>query len=116
VKIKSYGKEIILVSCFLLLFSAFTFAAEVRIQGKVDELDLKKDVMVVNEKAYTWDINTKFYNENALPIAKGQFKINHWVYIEGVTVRKGSPIAIKKIYLLPGYIGMGDRDKYPFMQ
>jgi len=76
VKIKSYGKEIILVSCFLLLFSAFTFAAEVRIQGKVDELDLKKDVMVVNEKAYTWDINTKFYNENALPIDRKSTRLN----------------------------------------
>lgn len=119
-KIKFFGEKVILIVCFLLLFSGLTFAQEkdaVRIQGKVMELDVKKNMMVVNEKVFVWDPDTFFYNENgSLITAADKLKTKTWVYIEGVRDRKGGPITIKKIYLLPKYISAKERHLYPFIQ
>ena len=115
-KIRFFGKEIALIVCFVLFLSALTFAEEVRLQGKVDEINLKISKVVVNEKSFVWNSNTKFLDEKGLPTIVEKLKVNTWVYIAGVKAKKGKPITIEKIYLLPGYIPQGERDQYPFMQ
>ena len=118
-KIRFFGKEVALIVCFVLLFSAFTFAAEdkvVRIQGKVMELDEMKKMVIVNEKTFIWDSGTLFFNETGAPITVDKLQKKSWVYIEGLWEKKNKPITIKKIYLLPQYIGPGERDQYPFIQ
>jgi hypothetical protein len=119
VKIRFFNKGTVWIICFALLFSVLAFASEIgvaRIQGKVMELDVKKNMMVVNEKFFAWDRNTFFYNEKGSPITVEKLKINNWVYIEGVRDGKGGPIMIDKIYLLPKYVGAGERNLYPFIQ
>jgi LEA14-like dessication related protein len=103
VKIRFFGKEIVLIVCFVILFSAFAFAAEdqmVSIRGKVMSLDLSRNRIVVSEQIFVWDTNTKFYNEHASPITVDQIKAKNWVYIEGVA-RQGKPIMIQTLSLLP---------------
>jgi len=110
--------KIVLILCSILLLSASVFAAEqgvVKIQGKIDEIDLKKNRIVVNEKVFFWDANTLFYNENAFPIKVDKFKTDTWVYIEGVRNTGTRQITIKKIYHLPKYIDRGEGDLYPFI-
>jgi hypothetical protein len=110
--------KIVLILCSILLLSVSVFAAEqgvVKIQGKIDEIDLKKNRIVVNEKVFFWDANTLFYNENAFPIKVDKFKTDAWVYIEGVRNTGTSQITIKKIYHLPNYIDRSEGDLYPFI-
>jgi LEA14-like dessication related protein len=110
--------KIVLILCSILLLSVSVFAAEqgvVKIQGKIDEIDLKKNRIVVNEKVFLWDANTLFYNENAFPIKVDKFKTDTWVYIEGVRNTGTRQITIKKIYHLPKYIDRGEGDLYPFI-
>jgi hypothetical protein len=105
VKIKFFGREVILLVCFIFLFPGLTFAGEkdvVSLQGIVDELYLSKKMMIVNEhEAFIWDPNTIFYNEKGLPTTIDKLKIKTWVYIEGISDQKDKPTLIKKIYLSP---------------
>ena len=113
---KILGKEVVLIVCFVLFLSALTFAEEVRLQGKVDEINLKISKVVVNEKTFVWNSDTKFLDEKGLPTVVEKLKVNTWVYIEAVKAKKGKPNTIQKIYFLPGYIPQGERGQYPFMQ
>ena len=69
-KIKFFGKEVILIVCFIFLFSALAFAQgkDIQIKGKVMELDFAKKTVIVNEKTFVWDQNTLFYDEKGSPI------------------------------------------------
>lgn len=110
-------KVVIILFC-ILIFSASAIAAEqdmVRIQGKVMELDLKRNKIVVNEKVFFWDANTLFFDENASPIKGDKFKTDTWVYIEGVRDSNIRQITIKKIYRLPRYIERDESELYPFI-
>jgi hypothetical protein len=118
VKIRFFGKEAALIVCFVFLFSALTFAADkdvARIHGKVMELNVSKTMLVVNEKTFVWDANSVFYDEKGSPITVDKLQLKSWVYIEGLWGKKNKPITIKKIYLLPKYIGPKERGQYPFM-
>lgn len=47
--------KIVLLLCSILLLSTSAFAIErsvIRIQGKIDEIDLRKHTMVVNERVF----------------------------------------------------------------
>jgi len=116
VKINIFVREISLIVCFISIFSTLTFAEEVRLQGKVDEINLKISKMVVNEKTFVWNSDTKFFDEKGMPTIIDKLRVNTWVYIEGVKAKKGKPNTIQKIYFLPGYISQGERDQYPFMK
>ena len=110
--------KIVLILCSVLLFSASVFAVEqsvVRIQGRIDEIDLKKHRMVVNEKIFIWDANTMFYNENSSPIPADKLKSNIWVYVEGIRNAGTRQITIKRIYCLPRYIERDEANLYPFI-
>ena len=115
-KIRFFGKEVALIVFFVLFFSALTFAEEVRLQGVVMEINLKINQVVVNEKTFVWNSNTKFLDEKGMPTIVEKLKVKTWVYIEGVKAKKGKPNTIQKIYLLPGYIAQGERSQYPFIR
>jgi hypothetical protein len=103
VKIKSLRKEIILISCFLLLFSALTLAAEQKafsVRGKIEELDLGKNGMIVNEKFFVWGPSSQFFDERGIPTTAESLKIDTWVMIEATWIRN-KPYTIKTLSVLP---------------
>jgi hypothetical protein len=109
VKTKSFCKIIALALFILVLFfSLQTLAAEkevVRVQGRVMEIDLEKNRMVVNEKIFTWNKKTVFLDEKETLVKPDQLKIelkiDRKVYIEGERTSKQRTILIKEIRLLP---------------
>jgi hypothetical protein len=112
-------KGILLTVFFLLIFSALTFGEDqdiVKIQGVVMSLDLKKSMLVVNERTFVWDQNTTFYNEKGSPITIDKLRTKGWVYIEGENDKVNKRWVAKKIYLLPKYIDRKERQLYPFIQ
>ncbi len=128
-EIKLFRKEVILIGCLVFLFSGLAFAqgqGVVRMQGMVDKVYLDKKIIIINEEfIFVWDENTIFSNEKGSPITIDKFKRNNWVYIEGVSYKKGKPALvrnkkdkpalIKKMYLLPKEIRVEERHLYPFM-
>ena len=104
-KTKSFCK-IVAVALFIIIlfFSLQTFAEEkgiLRLQGQVMEINLEKNMMVVNEKFFIWDKKSIFVNESGTPITPDQLKIDRMVYIEGERLSKKRVILIKEIRLLP---------------
>jgi hypothetical protein len=108
---------IILIAFSLLPFSTMALALDEGIyknQGTIMKMDLKKNIMIVNEKTFVWNQNTSFFDEKGSPIKIERFKLKSWVFIEGEKADKH--IVIKKIYLLPKYVDNKERHLYPFMQ
>ena len=101
---KSFHKIVTLALFILILFfSLQAFAAEqgiLRLEGALMEINLQKNMMVVNEKTFVWDKKTIFLNESGIPITAGQLKVDQKVYIEGERMGKKRPILIKEIHLL----------------
>jgi len=119
VKKRIFYKEVILVIFSIFIFSFLTFASDegiVRVQGIVMELDLKKNMMIVNERTFVWDQNTIFYNEKGSPITVDKLRAKTWVYIEGMRENVKKRVVAEKIYLLPKYIDEKEKYRYPFMQ
>jgi len=104
VKIRFFGKEVILVVCFIFLFSALAFAqgTDMQFKGKVMKLDLAKKMVVVNEHTFFWNQTTLFYDENGSPltITEDRLKKGTLVSIETTWI-KNKPYIIKKLSLLP---------------
>jgi hypothetical protein len=106
VKIKFFGTVMTLVVSSMLLFSALTFAAEpgvVTIEGRIMDWDLKKNMIVVNEKYFFWNSATLFCDEKG-NVIKGdlkveQLKMNTLVKIEAVKASGERRFTIKKLYL-----------------
>jgi len=96
-----------LVISSMLLFSALAFAAEpqvVTIEGRIMDWDLKKNMIVVNEKYFFWNAQTLFYDEKGNAIKGDQFKaeqlkMNTLVNIEAVIAKGKRQFTIKKLYL-----------------
>lgn len=98
------GTAMALVASFLLLFSALAFAAEpqvVTIEGRIMDWDLKKNMIVVNEKFFFWNPATLFYDENGSPIKAERLKMHDKVSIEGVKGSGKRQFIIQKLFLLP---------------
>jgi hypothetical protein len=103
VKIKFFGKEVILVVCLIILFIGLAFAQgkDVQSKGKVMQLDFAKKTVIVNEKTFVWDSNTLFFDEKGSPLSITEDRL-----IKGTMVRiestwiKNKPLMIKKLYLL----------------
>ena len=107
-KIKFFGAGMVLVLSSVLLFSALAFAAEpvaVTIQGRIMDGDLKKNMIVVNEKYFFWNSGTIGYNETGALIKTeklaDQLKMNTLVNIEAVKGAGKRQFIIKRISLLP---------------
>lgn len=108
---------IILIALSILPFSVSTVASEediVRMQGSIMSVDAKNNIMVVNEKTFTWNQSTIFNNDKGSQIGIDKFTSKSWVFIEGK--RGGQYIVIEKIYLLPKHVDYKERYLYPFMQ
>jgi hypothetical protein len=119
VKRRFVRKGVLLLLFSILIIAPLTFASardRIAIQGIVMELDLKKNVMIVNERAFFWDPQTTFYNEKGSPITADQLKAKTWVYIEGMTDNVKKRAIAEKIYLLPKYINEKEKHLYPFIQ
>jgi hypothetical protein len=118
-KIKFFDRVVTFMVCLIFLFSALTFAADkgvVKVQGRVGYLNLKNKVIYVHEKAFVWDSSTMFFNEKGAPTTADKLQDKPWVYIEGLWGDGNKFVTIKKIYLLPKYIGPEEKDRYPFIQ
>jgi hypothetical protein len=104
VKIKFFGKELILIVCFFFLFSGLAFAQgkDIQSKGKVMELDFAKKTVIVNEKTFVWNANSLFYDVKGAPILITEDKLQKgtMVRIESTWI-KNKPLMIKKLYLLP---------------
>jgi hypothetical protein len=101
----------------MFIFSPLAFAQgqnEFKIQGLVMNVDLQKTMMIVNEKTFTWNQNTKFYNDKGSPVTVDKLKANTWVYIQGVNDSAGKKMMVEKIYILPKYIDKKEKYLYPF--
>jgi hypothetical protein len=105
---------------FLTLFvSSLTFASDesiFRIQGIVMDLDLKKNILIVNERTLFWAPHTFFYDENGSPITADKLRTKVWVYIEGVRDNIKKRVIAEKIYFIPKYIHEKEKHLYPFIQ
>ena len=103
-KIKFFRKEVILMVCFIFLFSALAFAQgkDVQSKGRVMELDFAKKTVIVNEKTFFWDATTLFYDEKGSLISITEDKLvkGTIVRVEATCIKK-KPLVIKKLYLLP---------------
>ena len=118
-KKRFFYNGVILLIFSLLIISSLTFASDkdkIKIQGIVMELDLKKNMMIVNERTFVWDQNTIFYNEKGSPITVDKLRAKTWVYIEGMKDNVRKRVVAEKIYLLPKYIDEKEKYRYPFMQ
>jgi hypothetical protein len=107
-----------------LLFSVFILATLalaqdtdiVKLQGRVMQLDLEKNVMTVNERLFVLDSQTSVRDEKEYPISIDRLKPEAWVYVEGKNNKAIKKLVAKKIYLLPKYIEKRERHLYPFME
>ena len=108
-KIKFFGTMMTLVISSMLLFSALALAAEpqvVTIEGRIMDWDLKKNMIVVNEKCFFWNAATLFYDANGIALKGDRFnaeqlKMNTLVNIEAVKTSGKRQFIIKMISLLP---------------
>ena len=93
----------VMLTFLILIMYGLTFAGEkdeVRIQGKVMELDVIKKMVIVNEKTFIWDQNTLIYDEKGSPTTADKLTLQSRVSIEATRV-KSKPSIIKKLYVLP---------------
>jgi hypothetical protein len=104
VKIKFFRKEVILIVCFIFLFSALAFAQgrDIQSKGKVMELDFANKTVIVNEKTFFWNANTLFFDEKGTPLSITEDRLakGTMVRIESTWI-KNKPLMIKKLHLLP---------------
>jgi hypothetical protein len=103
VKIKFFGKEVILIVCFLFLFSALDFAQGkdvVRTRGRVASLNVAGKILTVGETDFVWNQNTMFYDETGSPITADRLKKGMRVFIEATVIPR-KPCVIKTLRILP---------------
>ena len=108
----------------LLFFSVFILSTSalaqdtdtVKLQGRVMQLDLEKNVMIVNERLFVLDSQTSVRDEKDYPITVDRLKLQSWVYVEGKNNKAIKKLVAKKIYLLPKYVEKRERHLYPFME
>ncbi len=87
-----FRKAIPLIAIVILLTFSLALAADKnvkRTRGKVETVDLKAKVFVVNESKYTWSHDTAFTDEKGIPLKIDRLKPKAIVFIEWEPV-KGS--------------------------
>jgi hypothetical protein len=113
-----FWKGIICGIVWMIIFLTLTYASEegkIKLQGIIMDIDLKTNMMTVNERLFVWDEKTIISNEKGSPITIDKFKPKSWVYIEGERdINKR--MMIEKLYLLPKHVGNKERNLYPFME
>jgi hypothetical protein len=112
-------KGIPLSFIFVLVFSALPLVAGediVGIQAVINTLDLKKNVMIANERLFELNTKTTIHNNRGAAITIDQLKPKTWVYVEGLRDKKKRGIVAQKIYVIPKYIEDKDKRLYPFIK
>jgi hypothetical protein len=87
-----FRKTIPLIVILLVLSFSLALAEDKnvkRTRGKVETIDLKAKVFVVNESKYTWNHNTAFTDEKGISLKIDRLKPKATVFIEWEPV-KGS--------------------------
>ncbi len=115
---KGKGK-IILIVLITLAVSALTFASDrgiVKLQGVVMAVEMKKNIVTVNERSFVCGRHTIIYNEKGAPASLDRLKVSGWVYIEAVRERGTQRNIAEKIYIIPKYIDEEEKHLYPFIQ
>ncbi len=113
------NRQIALILCLALAISTLTFASDqgiVKLQGVVMSVDSKKNVLIVNERLFSWDQHTLVGNENGFATTMEKVRVKNWVYVEGLQEKTNRPMILKKIYLLPNYVPEKERSRYPFFE
>jgi hypothetical protein len=99
-----FEKEVVLIVCFVFLFSGLAFAQgkDIQSKGKVMQLDFAKKTVIVNEKTFVWDASSLFYDVKGAPILirEDTLQKGTMVRVESTYIKK-KPLVIKKLYLLP---------------
>jgi hypothetical protein len=116
---KTFKIEIPLLFLSVFVLSTIALAQDgdtVKLQGRVMQLDLEKNIMIVNEKLFVLDSQTSVRDEKDYPITADRLKLQAWVYVEGKNNKAIKKLVAKKIYLLPKYIEKTERRLYPFME
>ncbi len=112
---RKQGMALAFILC--LMTPALTFASDrdiVKLQGVIMAVDLKKNIITVNERSFALNKQTAVYNERGLRTTLDSLKEQGWVYIEGVHENRGN--LAKKIYVLPGYISGKEKHLYSFFE
>ena len=107
------------MSFLILMVSALTFASEdgiVKFQGVVMAVDVKNNIVTVNERSFVCDQHTGIYNEKGAPCTLDKLKERGWVYIEGISDRAKRRNVARKIYVIPKRIGEKDKHLYSFFE
>ncbi len=114
-----YIINIYLIVMLILLTYPLCFGSDSNIemnkaQGIVMEIDLKNNIIIVNEKLIHIDSSTLTHDDRGTPVSIDRIKKKGWVYIEWSKEENRS--LAKKIYLLPKFIEKRERHHYPFMK
>ena len=111
--------RIILIIGIALMVPALTFAADkgiFRLQGVVMAVDVKKDVVTVNERTFLCGQRTSIYNERGALTSLDKLRVRGWVYIEAIPGRGNQANIAERIYVIPKYIDEKEKHLYPFIQ
>ena len=95
-----FKKEIPLIAVLLVLALSLVWAADnnmKKTRGKVETVDLKKKVFVVNESKYFWNHDTTFSDEKGTPLKIDRLKPQASVYIQWESVKGSRERIAKKV-------------------
>jgi hypothetical protein len=95
-----FRKEIPLIAVLLFLAFSLALAADSNIRksrGKVETVDFKKKVFVLNESQYYWHRDTIFSDEKGTPVQIERLKPQASVYIEWESVKGSRKRIVKRV-------------------
>lgn len=102
--LKNIYLSIILILSVYSLSLSFDSENEMnKIQGIVMEIDLKKNLIIVNERPIFLDQNTLIQDSRGISIFLDSIKKGSLVYIEWANNTEKNRPSAKRIYLLPEY-------------
>lgn len=94
----------VLVICFIFLFSVLAFAQgkDIQTKGNVTGLDFAKKTVIVNKKTFVWDVTTLFYDDRGSPISITADRLTKGTCVSiEATWTKNRSLVIKKLFFLP---------------
>lgn len=95
-----FRKQIPLIAILLFLAFSLAWGADNHIKksrGKVETIDLKRKVFVVNESMYSWNNDTIFSDEKGTPVKIDRLKPNTPVFIEWESVKGNRKRIAKRV-------------------
>ncbi|MFC1889753.1 hypothetical protein ACFL4G_08365 [Thermodesulfobacteriota bacterium] len=83
-------------------------------QGSVMKIDLDDNLLVVGERNIDLSEGIEVYDRKGNALSLDELEKFDWVYVLA-RLTKGR-IWYPKVYILPGFVRPGERDKYPYMK